>query len=107
MRIRKGDNVEVITGKQKGKKGVVERILVEEKRVIVEGVNMVKRHQKGGMDRAGKSRLQGGIIEKPAPMDVSDVMLVCPHCNLKTRVGFKKDGKKKMRICKQCGKEIN
>ena len=82
MNIRKGDKVQVITGKDKGKQGVVLRGLPKEERVLVEGVNMVKKAM-----RPTQQNPQGGIVTKEAPIHVSNVMLVCPTCGKPTRVG--------------------
>lgn len=102
MKIRKNDNVIVIAGKDKGKKGKVRRALPKEGRVVVEGINMIKRHSK----TKGQAR-QAGIIELEAPLDVSKVMLICGKCNKPARVGsqFLEDGKK-ARICHACGEVI-
>jgi len=103
LRIKKGDTVEVITGKDRGSRGVVERVLTKQRRMIVTGVNIVKRHQKS---RSTGGAVTGGIIEKPAPIDVSNVMLVCPNCDLKTRAGYRIEKDQKVRVCKKCHKEI-
>ena len=90
MRIKKDDLVEVIAGNYKGVRGEVLRVIPDEKRVVVKGVNLVKKHQRprpGG----GRSQTQGGIIEFEAPIDVSNVMLVDPESNLPTRVGVRID----------------
>ena len=98
MTIKKGDTVFVLTGKDKGKKGPVEKSLAESSRVVVSGVNMQKRHLK-----PSKTRPKGGISEFAAPMDRSKVMLVCPHCSKPTRikVTLGEDGKK-YRSCLHC-----
>jgi len=98
MKVRKNDNVVVIAGKDRGKKGKVRQALPKENRVVVEGVNMVKRH----MRPRGTAR-QAGIIEREAPIHVSNVMLLCTKCNRPTRIGFRslEDGKK-VRICRRC-----
>ena len=103
MKIRKNDTVIVIAGKDKGKKGTVRRALPEEDRVIVEGLNMIKRHS-----RAGRAARQAGIIELEAPIHVSNVMLLCEKCGKPTRIVFRSppDGKK-MRICKSCQEVID
>ena len=101
MNIRKGDKVQVITGKDKGKQGVVLRGLPKEERVLVEGVNMVKKAM-----RPTQQNPQGGIVTKEAPIHVSNVMLVCPKCNAATRVAIKREDGKKVRICKKCGAQI-
>jgi large subunit ribosomal protein L24 len=103
MKIRKNDNVLVIAGKDRGKKGKVRKALPREDKVIVEGVNMIKRHSK----TQGQAR-QAGIIELEAPLSVSKVMLICSKCNNPVRVGFRflEDGKK-ARICHACGEVID
>jgi len=100
-RLRKGDQVVVITGKDKGKKGKIARLFVEDGKVIVEGVNLVKRHM-----RPTPKSPQGGILEKEAPLHVSNVMLVDPDTGKGTRVKFKTDDKgNKIRVAKS-GAEI-
>ena len=103
MKIRKNDTVIVIAGKDKGKKGTVRRALPEEDRVIVEGLNMIRRHS-----RARRAARQAGIIELEAPIHVSNVMLLCEKCGKPTRIVFRSlaDGKK-MRICKSCQEVID
>lgn len=103
MKIRKNDTVLVITGKDKGKKGKVRYAFPKEKEIIVEGVNMIKRHS-----RARGAARQAGIIEREAPIHVSNVMLLCDKCNKPTRVGFRfLDDGKKARICKACSEVID
>ena len=101
-RIKKNDVVMVTTGKDRGKQGRVVRVIPKKDRVVVEKLNMVKRHMKPGP----QSR-QGGILEKEAPIHISNVMLVCGKCTDPTRVGYKllEDGKK-VRFCKKCGELI-
>lgn len=101
MKIKKNDQVVVISGKYRGKKGKVIRVLPEEERVVVEGVNVLKKHV-----RPKKSGEKGQIVEMPSPFSVSNVKLICSKCNKATRVGYKFEGKKKTRICKKCNKEI-
>jgi large subunit ribosomal protein L24 len=101
-RVRKDDTVLVITGASRGRAGKVLRVLPREDRVVVEGVNVIKRHTKArGITRPA------GIVEREAPIHLSDVMLVCPNCDKAARVGFKvgQDGDK-VRLCKQCGETI-
>jgi len=97
MHIKKNDTVKVIAGREKGKTGKVLGVTKEKGRILIEKVNLVKRHQKP--DATGK----GGIVEKEAPLNVSNVMLVCSKCNTGVRVGHKvlEDGKK-VRVCKKC-----
>ncbi|ACX52608.1 ribosomal protein L24 [Ammonifex degensii KC4] len=103
VHVKKGDTVLVLTGKDAGKKGKVLRVIPEEQRVIVEKVNIVKRHM-----RPTRQFPQGGIIEKEAPIHASNVMLVCTKCGRPTRVGHRilPEGKK-VRVCKKCGEPID
>ncbi|MBK8029777.1 MAG: 50S ribosomal protein L24 [Anaerolineae bacterium] len=105
QRIKKGDTVEVIAGKDLGERGEVTAVLPKDNRVVVQGINVMKRHQKA--KQAGNQQIPAQIVEFDAPLNLSNVMLVCPNCNKKTRVGFKvrEDGFK-VRVCKKCGKDI-
>ena len=103
MRIKKGDQVEVISGKDRGKRGEVLKVDPKKDKVVVEGVNIVHRHQRPTQDMP-----QGGIIENEAPIHISNVQLVCPHCDERTKFGvevIKK--KKKVRVCKKCSEDID
>jgi large subunit ribosomal protein L24 len=102
MKIKKGDRVRVLAGKDKGKDGDVMFALPEEGKVIVEGVNVAKRHQK-----ATRATMQGGIIDKDMPIDVSNVALLCDACNKPTRAGYRFDADgNKIRICRKCGADL-
>ncbi len=103
MKIRKNDTVLVIAGKDKGKKGKVRFAYPADERILIEGINMIKRHT-----RAKKDVRQAGIIEREAPLHVSDVMLLCSRCNKPARVGYRilEDGKK-VRTCHSCGEVID
>jgi large subunit ribosomal protein L24 len=102
LKIRKGDRVRVLTGKDRGKEGNVMRALPREGKVIVDGVNVARKSQ-----RPTRATKQGGIIDKDMPLPVSNVALVCPSCNRPTRVGYKVDAAgQKVRVCKKCGGEI-
>jgi len=103
-KILKGDTVEVIAGEHKGERGEVKRVDGKAQRVVVHNVNMVKKHQKPMQGRA--ARTQVGIIEFEAPINLSNVMLVCPKCSEAVRVGFRLDGADKVRVCKNCGEDI-
>jgi len=107
QRIKKGDTVEVIAGKDRKKRGTVQRVLPKENRVVVSGVRLVKKHQRP-ISTGGRMRAQAGIIEFEAPIHLSNVMLVCPKCNQRTRVGygFTPEGRKS-RVCKRCGEFID
>ncbi|MDI6812560.1 MAG: 50S ribosomal protein L24 [Desulfitobacteriaceae bacterium] len=98
IHVRKGDLVMVITGKDSGKKGKVLQVLPKKGRVVVEKVNVVKRHTK-----PSQSMPQGGIIEKEAPIASSNVMLYCSECNSVTRLSVKMTEAGKVRVCKMCG----
>ena len=101
MKIRKGDLVQVLSGKDRGKEGNVTRVLPSKNRVIVDGINVAKKHQK-----PTRATMQGGIIDKDMPLDVSNVALICPKDGA-TRVGYKlTDGGAKARICRKCGQEL-
>ncbi len=101
MKIKKGDTVKMLYGKDRGRQGAVVAVDTKKGRVVVEGLNMYKKHIKGD----GRTRVSEIInISKSVP--VSKVMLVCPECGKATRVGYKGEGDKKVRICKKCGKAV-
>jgi large subunit ribosomal protein L24 len=105
FRIKRGDTIEVITGDERGARGVVQRVYPHEDRVVVQAVNIVKKHQRPV--QAGRGQVRAGIIEFEAPIRLSNVMLVCPGCGERTRVGFsERDDGSKVRVCKQCGDDI-
>ena len=99
-KIKKGDKVKILLGKDSGREGSVDKVLGKTNQVVVSGVNIYKRSVK----KMGET--QGGIIDLVKPVDISNVVLVCPNCNKPTRVGFKVEKDSKIRICKKCGKEI-
>ena len=102
MRIKKGDTIKKIAGKDRGKQGKVLRTVPSEGKIVVEKMNIVKKHQKGR--REGE---KGQRIEVPAPFDASNAMVVCPACGKTTRIAYKfVGGKKKVRVCKKCNKEF-
>ena len=118
MKVRKGDLVQILSGKDRGKQGRVIEARPGERRVIVENLNIVKRHMKPrpikSPSRMGQSQIQpGGVIEKPAPLPVDKVMVVCPVCNRPTRVGMVikdvKDQHSSVRVCRRddCRQEID
>jgi large subunit ribosomal protein L24 len=118
MKVRQGDIVHVLRGKDRGKQGRVIEALPKEGRVLVENVNMVKRHQRprpiqNASRMGGPQIIPGGIIERSAPLPVSNVMVVCPVCKKPTRVGTVtktvKDKTVRVRVCKhpECGQEID
>lgn len=95
--IRKGDMVQIIAGREKGKTGKVLHVLVAKQRIVVEKLNLMKKHSK-----PTQSRPQGGIVEKEGSLHYSNVQLFCPKCNRGVRVGIKAEGSKKSRVCKKC-----
>ena len=101
LHVKTGDNVMIISGKDKGQTGKVITVIPKEGKVVVEKVNMVSRHVK-----ARKQGDESGIIQKEAPLYVSKVMLDCPKCSRGVRTGRKVTGDKKVRVCKRCGAEI-
>jgi large subunit ribosomal protein L24 len=118
MRIRKGDLVHVLSGKDRGKQGRVIDARPKDRKVIVENINIVKRHTKPrpiqNASRMGAAGMTpGGVIEKPSPMHVGNVMVVCPVCNRPTRVGVREKDSHgqdvKVRVCKRadCGEDID
>jgi large subunit ribosomal protein L24 len=118
LKIKKGDLVEIISGKDRGKQGRVIEARPSERRVVVENLNQIKRHTRPramkDASRMGSPQVvPGGIIEKPAPINISNVMIVCPVCSRTTRVGVKiverKGETTKVRVCRRedCGQEID
>ena len=102
IKIRKGDSVQVLTGKDAGKRGTVLRVVPDERRLVVEKLNMVKRHTK-----PRSQNQKGGIIEKEAPIHWSNVLPVCEHCKKGVRVGYRVGGDgQKERLCRGCGRPI-
>lgn len=101
MKIKKGDTVKILYGKERGRRGSVVAVDPKEKKLIVEGLNLYKKHLKGD----GRTRTSEIVtIEKPFP--ISKVMLVCSSCDKPTRVEIKKEGEEKVRVCKKCGEKI-
>ena len=119
LKLRKGDTVQMLSGKDRGKQGRLVDVRPRDAKVIVENLNVQKKHQKPrpirDSNRMGGTQIApGGIIDRPAAVSVSNVMLVCPTCKLPTRVGYRfregKDGDQiKVRVCKRegCGQEID
>lgn len=106
QRVKKGDTVEIIAGKDKGLRGEVVRVITKENRVVVNGINIVKRHQKA-RPAPGGQQIPAQIIEFEAPLDLSNVMVVCDSCDEMTRVGYRtSDDGIKTRYCKKCDSNI-
>jgi large subunit ribosomal protein L24 len=101
LKIRKGDRVRVLSGKDIGKEGEVTRVLPDSNRVIVDGVNVAKKHQ-----RQTRATMQAGIIDKDMPINVANVAILCDKCG-PTRIGYRfDDDGKKIRVCKKCGADL-
>ena len=101
MKLKKGDEVIVTVGKDKGRKGKVEKVFPKDNAILVAGVNVYKRHTKRKDDKH-----PGGIISKPKAIQSSKVMLICPSCGQKTKIGYKKLKDEKVRICRKCEQKI-
>ncbi|RKX68497.1 50S ribosomal protein L24 [candidate division WOR-3 bacterium] len=102
MNIKKGDIVVVISGDEKGRRGKVLEVQPKKNRVVIEGVNLVKKHTR--MQRGGRP---GGILTIPAPIHISNVQLICPRCGKRTRVRRDKVEGRRLRFCKECGEQID
>lgn len=102
MHIKKGDNVKILRGKDRGKTGKVLKMFPEAGRALVENLNLVTKHQ-----RAKKSGTKGQRITVPAPLSVSNVQLVCPKCSKPSRIGNKVVSGRKIRVCKKCGADVD
>jgi large subunit ribosomal protein L24 len=101
MKLKKGDEVEVLAGKDVGKRGQISRVIAERDMVIVDGVNLSKKHQK-----PTRATMQGGIIDKEMPLHVSNVALVCGSCG-RTRIGYRfASNGAKVRVCRKCGADL-
>lgn len=101
MKIKKGDTVKILAGKDKGKTGKVATVFPGANKVVIEGANMRKKHL-----RPRKQGQKGQIVQIPAPIDLSNAMIICSSCKKPTRIGVKFSGDKKQRVCKKCGAEI-
>lgn len=102
MKLKKGDKVYILTGKDRDKTGTVSKVIIKTNKVVVDGVNVMKKTIKGS-----KENPRGGIIEKAMPLHVSNVQILCPACGKSSKTGYKvlKSGKKE-RVCKKCGQGI-
>jgi len=101
MRLKKGDNVKIISGKDRNKTGKITHVFPEKNKIVVEGVNIHKKHS-----RPKKQGQKGQIIQMPMPIHVSNAMIVCKTCGKATRIAIKKTEKEKFRACKKCGGEL-
>lgn len=101
MRIRKNDTIKIITGKDKGKTGKVLKVLLKKNKILIEGLNLYKKHV-----RPKRQGEKGEIVLVPRPIDASNIMLVCSSCNRAVRVGYRFEGEIKVRYCKKCKAKI-
>jgi large subunit ribosomal protein L24 len=101
MKIKKGDTVIVTSGKDKDRQGKVEKVYRKSEKVLIQGINLYKRHIK-----KNEKMPQGGIISVPRPLSVAKVMLICPVCKKPTRIGYRIEKNKKIRICRKCQSKI-
>ena len=97
MKILKGDKIKVVYGKDKGREGKVERVYKKQNKVLIEGINIYKKHVK-----KSEQSPKGGIVEIPRAMDVSKIIVICPKCSKPTRIEIKREKGKKQRVCKKC-----
>ncbi|MBN1168727.1 50S ribosomal protein L24 [Candidatus Woesebacteria bacterium] len=100
LKFKKGDKIQVTQGKDRGRKGTIEAVLTKKNAVLVQGLNMYKKHVKGYQGQ------KGGVYDVPRPLAFSKVALICPNCKKITRIGFEKAGEEKVRICRKCNREI-
>lgn len=101
MKIRKNDTIKIIAGKDKGKTGKVLKVLPKRRKILVEGLNLYRKHV-----RPRRQGEKGEIVLVPRPIDVSNIMLICPHCGRAVRIGYRFEAERKVRICKKCGAMI-
>lgn len=101
MKIKKGDKIKVMAGKDQGRDGIVERVYSKKDSVLVTGVNLFKKHIK-----KNEKMPQGGVVEVPRPLNVSNIMIICPSCKKTTRIGYQIKNGKKIRVCKKCESKI-
>ena len=101
LKLKVGDNVKILQGKDEGREGMIEKIYLKKKLVLIPGINIYKKHVKGASGR------RGGIYDVPRPLLLGKVALICPKCKKTTRVGFRVLVKEKVRVCRKCGREID
>ncbi len=102
MRVKKGDTIKIITGKDKGKTGKLLKVLPKKNKVLIEGLNLYKKHV-----RPKREGEKGEIVLVPRPIDVSSILLVCSSCGKGVKIGYRFDGKTKIRVCRKCGATIS
>jgi len=101
MKIKKGDKVKIIYGKDKNREGVIEKVYRKSEKVLIANINVSKKHVK-----KNEKMPQGGIVEVPRPLNISKVKLICPKCGKATKIGYKIEKNKKFRVCRKCDSKI-
>ena len=101
MKLKKGDKVKIIAGKDKGRDGVIDKVYSKMNKVVINGVNIYKKHIK-----KNEKMPQGGVVDLPRPLDISKVIFICPKCGKNSKLGFSIENGKKSRICKSCDSKI-
>lgn len=101
MKLKKGDKVKILSGKDRGREGQIEKVYHKQNQVLILGVNLYKKHLK-----KSEKAPQGGVVAVPRPIHVAKLALVCPKCTQTTRVGYRVKNNKKFRVCKQCKEKI-
>lgn len=101
MKLKKGDKVKIIRGKDNGREGTIDRTYPKSEKVLIQGINMYKKHIK-----KSEQAPQGGLVDLPRPLQSSKVMVICKNCGKPTRIGYKVDKDRKVRVCKKCQGEI-
>lgn len=101
MKIKKGDKIKVVYGKDKGREGTIDNVYTRSNKLLIQGINLYKKHIK-----KNEKMPQGGVVEVPRPIEAAKVMLVCPKCKKATRIGYEIVKDKKFRICKKCKSKI-
>lgn len=101
MKVKKGDNVLIIAGKDKGRTGKIMKSFPKDLKVLIEGINLKKKHV-----RPKKEGEKGQVVDIPAPLDISNIKIICPKCGKATRIGYSIEGDNKNRICKKCKSQI-
>ncbi len=101
MKLKNGDKIRVLYGKDKGREGVISRIYSNQEKILIDGINIYKKHIK-----KTETTPQGGVVELPRPLAVSKVAIICGKCKKLTRIGYKSENGRKFRICKKCGNKL-
>lgn len=101
IKLKKKDKIKILTGKDRGKTGEIERIYAKQNKVLVPGLNLYKKHI-----QKSEQTPQGGVVEVPRPLNVSNIVFICPKCSKPAKIGFKVEKNKKIRICRKCNSKV-